>query len=142
MAEEFDFTTYQALSFDIYTTLIDWEAGIFTELARLLSRVPESNPIWQKSLSEVKSHLILRYSKHEHTLEMENPKEKYPIILVGVYERLATELEVNVTREDALAFGQAIGTWPAFADTVAAMQSLGKRYKLVALSNVDKASFG
>jgi 2-haloalkanoic acid dehalogenase type II len=138
---DFDLTSYQALSFDIYATLVDWEIGILTQLAPLLAGVPKHHALWKKSREEIQSHLILHYTAVEHELEMANPQELYSILLAGVYERLAAELEVPVTREDALGFGQAIGKWPAWPDTVQAMQTLGKRYKLVALSNVDRASF-
>ena len=40
-----------------------------------------------------------------------------------------------------MGFGASIGTWAAFPDTVGAIQTLGKYYKLVPLSNVDRASF-
>ena len=40
-----------------------------------------------------------------------------------------------------LAFGGSIGRWPAFADTASSLQYLKQHYKLVILSNVDRASF-
>ncbi len=42
---------------------------------------------------------------------------------------------------EAKEFGRSIGSWPAFPDTVSAMQTLSKHYKLVVLSNVDQDSF-
>ena len=38
-------------------------------------------------------------------------------------------------------FGDSVGSWPAFPDTVDALEKLGKTYKLVVLSNVDRDSF-
>ena len=38
-------------------------------------------------------------------------------------------------------YGGSIGTYPAFTDTVAAMQRLGKHFKLIPLSNIDHKSF-
>ncbi|EIN08301.1 HAD-like protein [Punctularia strigosozonata HHB-11173 SS5] len=40
-----------------------------------------------------------------------------------------------------IAFGQSIKDWPVFPDSVAALATLSKHYKLVVLSNVDEASF-
>ncbi|KAL5090810.1 hypothetical protein Trisim1_004113 [Trichoderma cf. simile WF8] len=137
----FDLTSYQVLSFDIYATLIDWEAGIFNQLTPLLGRIPKDHELWSKALREIKTYLIMQYSVNEHELEMQHPNEKYSAILAMVYQRLANQLGVQATEEEAKAFGDAIGTWPAFPDTVQAMKSLGKYYKLVALSNVDKVSF-
>ena len=39
------------------------------------------------------------------------------------------------------AFGHSVPEWPAFADTAAALQYLKRHYRLVILSNVDRASF-
>ncbi|KAH9933726.1 haloalkanoic acid dehalogenase [Fomitopsis serialis] len=39
------------------------------------------------------------------------------------------------------AFGQSIGGWPPFPDTIAALTTLSKHFKLTVLSNVDRASF-
>lgn len=128
------------MSFDICATLIDWEAGIFNQLVLLLGRIPKDHVLWNKSLKEVKGYLIMRYFVNEHEPEMGQPREQYSAILVMVYERLAGEFGVSAIKEEAKAFGGVIGTWPAFLDTVEAMKTLGKYYKLVALSNVDKAS--
>jgi len=42
---------------------------------------------------------------------------------------------------EAAEFGGSVGRWPAFPDTAAALQYLKRHYKLVILSNVDRASF-
>lgn len=140
--DNFDLTSYQALSFDIYATLIDWEAGIFTQLAPLLGKLPKDHELWNRSLSDIRGHLIKQYSVNEHKLEGEHPTERYSTILAMVYEKLAANLGVSATKDEAAAFGGAIGQWPAFPDTVDAMKTLGKHYKLIALSNVDGKSFG
>lgn len=137
----FDLTSYKALSFDIYATLIDWETGILTQLLPLLSRLPEGHSLWNKSLDDISNYLIARYANHEHKLETQYPSEKYSKLLSMVYENVAADMGVSVTPSESEAFGDAIGKWPAFEDTVAAMQKLGKYYKLIALSNVDKVSF-
>ncbi|EHK26750.1 uncharacterized protein TRIVIDRAFT_214992 [Trichoderma virens Gv29-8] len=138
----FDLTSYKALSFDIYATLIDWESGIFSQFLPLLGKLPKDHPLWSKSLIDLRGYLLTQYSTHEHKLEVQYPDEKYSVLLSKVYENVAADMGIPVTRNEAEAFGGAIGKWPAFADTVAAMQKLGKYYKLIALSNVDKVSFG
>lgn len=40
-----------------------------------------------------------------------------------------------------VAFGQSIGAWPVFPDTLAALTTLSKHFALTVLSNVDRASF-
>ncbi|KAL7920258.1 HAD-like domain-containing protein [Trichoderma austrokoningii] len=137
----FDLTSYKALSFDIYATLIDWETGIFSQLLPLLGKLPKGHSLWNKSLADIRAYLLTRYAAHEHKLEIQHPDEKYSKLLSMVHESVAADMGVAVTSDESEAFGNAIGKWPAFEDTVAAMQKLGKYYKLIVLSNVDKVSF-
>ncbi|TVY84407.1 hypothetical protein LSUE1_G000449 [Lachnellula suecica] len=134
---------YKLLSFDIYGTLIDWESGIFEALLPLLSKLPENDPHHpgQNTAEVNRSFLLGEYTKYELAIQKEHPTFPYPKILATAYERLATKLGVTITTAETEDFGSTIGTWPAFPDTVAAMQVLGQHYKLVVLSNVDKASF-
>ncbi|KAF2248290.1 HAD-like protein [Trematosphaeria pertusa] len=44
-------------------------------------------------------------------------------------------------KEESKAFGDSVGKWPVFPDTVEALKRLSKVYKLVVLSNVDNTSF-
>lgn len=43
--------------------------------------------------------------------------------------------------EDDIAFGKSIPKWPVFPDTIPALATLSKHYKLAVLSNVDHQSF-
>jgi 2-haloalkanoic acid dehalogenase type II len=46
-----------------------------------------------------------------------------------------------VSDRDADEFGRSVGRWPAFPDSPAALGYLKHHYKLVIVSNVDRASF-
>jgi 2-haloalkanoic acid dehalogenase type II len=91
--------------------------------------------------SQTRHFLLSEYTRLEQSIQKEEPTLVYPLVLSKIYTRLASSLSIPITPEEATAFGATIGSWPAFPDTVAAMQSLSKHYKLVVLSNVDKASF-
>ena len=124
-----DFTT---LTFDCYGTLIDWEAGIGTALgawagASRLDAAPEA--------------LIEAFNRNEHRVQGENPAMLYPLILAEALRGMAADFGVAVADADARAFGASIGEWPAFADSPGALAYLKEHYKLVILSNVDRASF-
>jgi 2-haloalkanoic acid dehalogenase type II len=137
----FDLTKIKGMFFDIYATLIDWEAGIYPFLFRhLANQLPDSNPLRENN-DKTRQTLIHMYAANEPIVEHENPKLPYPQILEQVYARIATELGVQVKRDDQIAFGRSVGDWPAFPDTIAAMEILAKHYKLAVLSNVDDASF-
>jgi 2-haloalkanoic acid dehalogenase type II len=143
MTSTFKPTEYKLLSFDIYGTLIDWESGIFEALLPLLSKLSENDPRHpsQNTAEKNRSFILSEYTTLELAIQKEHPTLSYPKILATAYERLATKLQVPFTAAEAEAFGSTIGKWLAFPDTVAAMQVLGQHYKLVVLSNVDKASF-
>ncbi|RDW69880.1 type II haloacid dehalogenase [Coleophoma crateriformis] len=136
----FEPTQVKGLFFDIYATLIDWEAGIYPFLLRLAQKLPQSYPLYADT-TETRKTLLHMYAATERVVEHENPTLAYPQILEKVYARIAAELGVVGEHDDQVAFGRGIGEWPAFPDTVAAMQTLAKYYKLVVLSNVDDASF-
>jgi 2-haloalkanoic acid dehalogenase type II len=140
---DFDPTSYKLLSFDIYGTLIDWEEGIYASLLPLISKLPSSSPHHpsNNTTSQTRHFLLSEYTKLEQSIQKEEPTLTYPLVLTKIYTQLATTLSIPIDPQEATSFGTAIGSWPAFPDTVAAMQSLSKHYKLVVLSNVDKASF-
>ena len=137
----FNLTDYKLLSFDIYATLIDWETGIYNALQPLVQRLPKDSPFRAVSPTETRRLVLRTYSAHEAAIQMEQPKLLYTDILAEIYKRLAQELSLKYSASEPHTFSSSIGIWPAYPDTVEAMKILGKYYKLVVLSNVDKASF-
>lgn len=135
-----DLTQPKALFFDIYATLIDWEAGIYPQLLRL-SQQAESPANRLDDTPESRTKLLRSFAVNDKVVGHDYPTLPYPQVLEKIYACIATELGAKVSQEDQVAFGQSIGDWPAFPDTVQAMKVLGKYYKLFVLSNVDNASF-
>jgi 2-haloalkanoic acid dehalogenase type II len=129
-------TTFHALSFDIYGTLIDWSTSLHTAFTPLLSRLPPSHPALISP-----TPLLTTFSLHERTYLSSHPTDLYPDVLANVYKNIAQEWNIPLPAGEASSFAAAIGHWPPFPDTVAAMQTLGKYYKLIALSNIDRSSF-
>src|SRR5690348_9413574 len=125
-------TDFKVLTFDCYGTLIDWETGMLEALAPLVKRVqpkPSSDQV------------LAAHARHEHFQELWTPTRRYSELLATVYKRLAEEWGMPVSWEEAVAYGQSIGSWPAFPDTVEALAYLKRHYRLAVLSNVDNASF-
>ena len=69
------------------------------------------------------------------------PSALYPVILGETLRRVGADLGADVSDADAESFGQSVKDWPAFPDTVEALRRLATRYKLIILSNIDRASF-
>lgn len=124
---------YRLLCFDVYGTLIDWESGIITAL----------EPILSKSTTQfTREHLLTTYHDLESTQQTATPDLPYSDLLSAIHPTLAARLGLNPpTEKESREFGNSVGTWPAFPDTVDALRRLSRHYKLVVLSNVDRASF-
>ena len=68
---------------------------------------------------------------------------KHSILLAEAYLQFAEKLSLPTPeKSEADAFGATVPTWPAFPDTVKALQRLQTYYKLVVVSNTDLKSFG
>jgi 2-haloacid dehalogenase len=127
-----DFTPYRALSFDCYGTLIDWETGIRQALQPWTAG---------RRVGAGADELLDRFGVHENVVETESPTLPYPLVLAESLRRIGADLGVEVDAAEATEFGESVSTWPAFADSAAALRRLQQRYRLIILSNVDRASF-
>jgi 2-haloacid dehalogenase len=125
-------TDFEALSFDCYGTLIDWEAGI----AAVLSPWADAHGVQLRS-----EELLERYAVAEARQEELTPGGLYPDILGAAMRSLGATLGVDVSAEDAARLAVSVPDWPAFPDSADALARLARRYKLVILSNVDRQSF-
>ncbi len=123
---------FNVLTFDCYGTLIDWESGIVTALEPLTSRV-------ERNLT--RDDILQAHSRHEAAQQSETPAMRYSELLAVIYAKLAGEWGVTISNAQAATYGNSVGAWPAFPDSVEALQYLKQHYKLVILSNVDNASF-
>lgn len=123
---------FSVLTFDCYGTLIDWETGIERALTPWLARHGQSYD---------RARALEAFGRHESAQQAETPNALYPEILAAVLGRLAAEWRLPADPDDARAFGASVRNWPAFPDSPDALAYLKRHYKLVILSNVDRASF-
>src|SRR5262245_26602263 len=84
--------------------------------------------------------ILQLYVKHEAEQEAGSYKP-YRDVLQGVMAGIASELGFVPTAVELRALPDSVGSWPPFADTVAALARLQTRYKLVIISNIDDALF-
>jgi FMN phosphatase YigB (HAD superfamily) len=157
-------TSYKAIIFDVYGTLIDWESGIYDALKPILPRA------WTRKDS------LRAFLAVESDLQAKHPDMLYSELLARIHEELERRLKdsgaVKGSSEDVVhttstggsdapesssaassaaaestvvdahaAFAASIAQWQPFPDTVPALRKLAKYYKLTVLSNVDRASF-
>ena len=127
-----DFDRFEAMSFDCYGTLIDWETGIANALRPWAAR---------NGVDLGDQALIAAHGRHEAHVQNDMPAALYPLILAETMRRIGEALGVPVTDADAEAYGDSVKDWPAFPDTAAALRRLATKFKLIIVSNIDRASF-
>src|SRR5688572_13949639 len=132
MTSDLDLTSYTALSFDCYGTLIDWEAGLCAVL------VP-----WalEQGLDLTAEELLLAYADNEAAVQSETPTALYPDVLATAFRRTGDGLDRAVSDEWATRLGGSVPDWPAFPDSADALARLAEHYQLIILSNVHREGF-
>jgi 2-haloalkanoic acid dehalogenase type II len=127
-------TGYKLLCFDIYGTLIDWETGVFDALQPALAS--------GKNVNHTKKEVLEVYHEFEAAQQIKTPDLTYSQLLATIHPGICERLNLKApSKDESEAFGQSIASWPAFPDTVDAINRLGKYFKMVPLSNVDRQSF-
>jgi 2-haloacid dehalogenase len=128
---DLDLSRFDALTFDCYGTLIDWETGI---LAALHQALPDaSDKASEQSLLEA-------FARHEAEIEA-GPYVPYRQVLETTVRSIAADLGTSVDDGAAAAFGGSVVDWPAFPDSAAALADLAARYRLGVITNCDDDLF-
>ena len=124
--------SYRALSFDCYGTLIDWETGIVQALQPWAAR---------RGVDRSPTAMLELFGEHESRIEAEHPTMRYPDVLAEALRRVAASLDLGADDDECAEFGASVAAWPAFADTATSLRRLQERFRLIIVSNVDRASF-
>ncbi|MGC0143456.1 HAD-IA family hydrolase [Pseudactinotalea sp. Z1732] len=125
-------THYRALSFDVYGTLIDWEAGIADVLTPWAAT---------QGLALNEEELLVSYAANEAAVAREEPGWRYPRVLAEAFRRTGVDLNRTVSQGWANRLGNSVPQWPAFEDSAQALADLAQRYELIILSNVHRDGF-
>lgn len=126
-----DFGGFDALTFDVYGTLIDWEAGLLNALQPVLA---------PRGVELSEDELLERYAGHEARLEA-GRYMRYREVLGSALRALCEEIGFTPTHEEIGEFAASVGHWPAFADSAAALRRLSARFKLAVITNCDDDLF-
>ncbi len=126
-----DYAAYEALTFDCYGTLIDWETGLLGAFAPILRA---------HGVVATDDDLLTRYARHEAEAEA-GPYRRYRDVLAACLRGVAGELGFEPTPAELAAFGGSVIDWPAFPDSSAALAKLKDRYRLGVITNCDDDLF-
>jgi 2-haloacid dehalogenase len=124
-----DYGAFDALTFDTYGTLIDWEAGIAAALREALPALADRGD----------DELCERFATYETGFE--TPYQSYRGVLADSLRALAGESGLIVGDRAAERFSESVRQWPAFSDSSAALAKLKRRYKLAVITNCDTDLF-
>ncbi len=130
-----DLSRIQALSFDCYGTLIDWEIGILKAIRPVLSvrgiRADDADLL----------RLFARLEAEQETGSYQPYRDVLHRVMVGIGAHFGVEFQER--ERDRLV--ESIARWEPFPDTVAALERLHLRTpshpKLVVCSNIDDDLF-
>jgi 2-haloacid dehalogenase len=126
-----DFSRFTTISFDCYGTLVDWEAGMLPVLRSILTR--HNRDLTDAAILEL-------YGNFEAEAES-GPYRSYREVLESVVRAFGKQLDFQPSASEISSLPESVPSWPAFADTVAALTQLKKRYQLAVISNIDNDLF-
>ena len=126
-----DFSRFDAITFDTYGTLIDWERGILDALQPVLAF---------HDLVATDDALLESYARHEAAIEA-GEYRTYREVLAAACRGVCADLGVVPTDEAVWGFASSVGAWPAFPDTAVALRRLATRFRLGVLTNCDDDLF-
>jgi len=113
-------------SFDCYGTLIDWDAGIRAELARIFGELEGER-------------LLGRYHELEPEVQRADLSASYREVMATVLARLADEAGTRLPEHERDVLGRSLPGWPAFGEVRGALADAGERgWRLAILSNTDR----
>jgi 2-haloacid dehalogenase len=126
-----DYGRFEALTFDCYGTLIDWETGILAALRPSLAA---------HGVASSDDDLLEAFGRAEAAIEG-GPYRAYREVLAGCLEQIGRNHGVTIAEEEMQAFGGSVADWPAFPDSHAALARLQTRFRLGVITNCDDDLF-
>jgi len=126
-----DLTQFDALTFDVYGTLIDWEPTI-------ISMFHSTAEQYGVTLSD--EQLLMEFDKARAALQKQRPALLYPDVLRAAYGQFCRNYGIPENAQEREVYANSVMLWPSFADTRAAMAHLQQHFKIGLLSNIDNTS--
>jgi 2-haloacid dehalogenase len=126
-----DYGRFDALTFDCYGTLIDWETGIATALRAVLD---------PRGIQPTQDDLLEAFARYEAPAE-QGPYLRYRQVLGRSLRGVCSELGVEPTDSEVETFGGSVADWPAFPDSADALSRLKARFRLGVITNCDDDLF-
>jgi 2-haloacid dehalogenase len=131
MTNTLDFGRFDALTFDCYGTLIDWESGLLEALRTVLVR---------HGIDATDDSILEAFARHESAIEAEAYRP-YREVLGEALVRICREHGVSPAADEVATIGGSVADWPAFPDSAAALARLREQFRLGVITNCDDDLF-
>ncbi|MBV9610383.1 MAG: haloacid dehalogenase type II [Acidobacteria bacterium] len=126
-----DFSSFRALTFDCYGTLINWEAGILGCLRPLLDAHGQNCS--DDQILELYAQIESEQESGEYI--------PYRCVLENVVRGFGRHFGFTPTAAQVSSLPESLPGWQPFPDTVAGLRALKSRYQLAIISNTDDDLF-
>ena len=127
-----DFNRFEWMSFDCYGTLVDWETGISSAVARVAGAHGA-----RKSRAEI----LALFADVEPRVQSTPGFMEYRRVLREVMRLMAEEMNIELAESEIACLSDSLPDWPVFPDVADALRTLGERFRLAIISNVDDDLF-
>jgi len=121
----------EAMTFDCYGTLVDWEGGAKGTLRALLAlkAVRADEEVFFAAWEQAQRRRIGAYAPYRQ-------------IAADAFTEAAQAQQLPLAPDEAHTFADSIGSWRPFPDTVAALKILKQHLRLGIISNIDDDILG
>ncbi|MBD2070803.1 haloacid dehalogenase type II [Leptolyngbya sp. FACHB-671] len=126
-----DFSQYEALTFDCYGTIINWEQGILEAIKPVLAA-------YQFEIDD--SQILELFAQLEGEIEA-GEYQSYRSVLGQVMQQFGEKLGFAPTSDQLNCLADSIQNWQPFPDSIDALKRLKQQFKLVIISNIDDDLF-
>jgi putative hydrolase of the HAD superfamily len=116
----------RALTFDVVGTLIDFESGILRCVRSFAA--PDDGSV------------LAAFGAAEDVVQRLSPELPFPAMLDPISTRLAAELGIPELEGSPSPLRRSLPSWPAFPDAAEVLGRWRERFRLVALTNADRAA--
>lgn len=123
------FQAFETLTFDIVGTLIDYRSGVLQWLRARLARDGIEPPGEQ---------ILAAFHAAEENEHAARPQTPFTQTLPEIWRHVADNFSAGPNPDDGRDFIASMAYWPPFEDSVAALERLARRYRLLAITNADR----
>ena len=127
-----DFSHFRWVSFDCYGTLIDWETGISSAVARVIA---------PHGVRRSRAEILTLFAEAEPKVQTSPGFMAYRRVLRNVMKLIADGTGVELAETELACLADSLPDWPVFPDVANALSILKRQFKLAVISNVDDDLF-